>query len=367
MESLLEGPTPLKAPIHEATAGWATASDLCKQAAGKAAPTAFMNLRLTDAAAGRSTEPASSSQRQRGAGVKPAEVQSSWKHVMGFLRQPEALNTAGAAADPPSASTSAAAAVMAAKKPPTLPAIRVRPGSSMKKTGPVPASTARAPPVPKFLPTAPATAASTGTAYPPGVAAAAAPAAKVPLPGGKPVLKRKQPAGGGPKAAAAPAAKRAATKAGAPNAKAAKQHDAASRVPKPAVLPTGAAAAHAAEALGEAPGGPAAAVAAALPAAPHPPASEGAAAGAACGAAATKKDAGAAPKRERTKASDLDYAVVAQKVEARVAAGAGSLKDVSVAELKCYLKANKLPVGGKKADLEARLAAHLASRPAAAP
>lgn len=38
---------------------------------------------------------------------------------------------------------------------------------------------------------------------------------------------------------------------------------------------------------------------------------------------------------------------------------AGKMKDVSVPEMQCFLKAHKQAVGGKKADLEARVAALL--------
>lgn len=58
-------------------------------------------------------------------------------------------------------------------------------------------------------------------------------------------------------------------------------------------------------------------------------------------------------------------------------AAAGRLRELSIPEMQCWLRARKLPVGGKKADLEARLAAALPpgtlppgwapSAPAAAP
>ena len=64
-------------------------------------------------------------------------------------------------------------------------------------------------------------------------------------------------------------------------------------------------------------------------------------------AAATK-----AP-RQRKKAEDVDLAEVEKKIHEKQAAG--RLQDVSIPELKCFLKARKLPVGGKKSDLLTRV------------
>lgn len=60
----------------------------------------------------------------------------------------------------------------------------------------------------------------------------------------------------------------------------------------------------------------------------------------------------AAP-RKRTKAGDL----APQDVEAKVARlhKEGSLSMLTIPEMKCFLKTKTLPVGGKKADLIARL------------
>jgi hypothetical protein len=78
-------------------------------------------------------------------------------------------------------------------------------------------------------------------------------------------------------------------------------------------------------------------------------------------AAAAAVDA-AAPKRTKTKASDLDLAAVTAKVLAAYAAGGGSsLKGLSVPEMQCYLRANGQRGGPtKKAEVEARLLALLA-------
>jgi hypothetical protein len=65
-----------------------------------------------------------------------------------------------------------------------------------------------------------------------------------------------------------------------------------------------------------------------------------------------------APPRKRTKAGDLDAAHVEAKVRAQHAAGA--LDKLSIPEMKVFLKARKLPLGGKKADLVARLGEALA-------
>ena len=79
-------------------------------------------------------------------------------------------------------------------------------------------------------------------------------------------------------------------------------------------------------------------------------------------AAATAPPAAAGPPapaaaRKRTKASDLDLAAVAAKVAEKHAAG--GLKELSMPEMQCYLRAAKLAVSGKKADLEARITAQL--------
>lgn len=73
------------------------------------------------------------------------------------------------------------------------------------------------------------------------------------------------------------------------------------------------------------------------------------------GAAPAPATAAAAPKapRQRKKAEDIDLAEVEKKFQEKQAAG--RLQDVSIPELKCFLKARKLPVGGKKSDLLARV------------
>lgn len=72
-------------------------------------------------------------------------------------------------------------------------------------------------------------------------------------------------------------------------------------------------------------------------------------------AAPAPATAAAAPKapRQRKKAEDIDLAEVEKKLHEKQAAG--RLQDVSIPELKCFLKARKLPVGGKKSDLLARV------------
>lgn len=82
----------------------------------------------------------------------------------------------------------------------------------------------------------------------------------------------------------------------------------------------------------------------------QPQPSKAAAAGNAEGVLAAK-----AP-RKRTKAADMDLAAVEAKAH-----GPGGLAKLSVPELQCLLKARKLPVGGKKADLVARVELHLAA------
>ena len=59
------------------------------------------------------------------------------------------------------------------------------------------------------------------------------------------------------------------------------------------------------------------------------------------------------PQCKRTKAGDLDATAVEAKVMAQHVARA--LDKLSMPEMKCALKVRKLPVGGKKADLIARL------------
>ena len=73
------------------------------------------------------------------------------------------------------------------------------------------------------------------------------------------------------------------------------------------------------------------------------------------GAAAAAK----APPRKRTKAEDLDMAQVEAKVREKHAIG--QLDKLSIPELKCFLKARKQPLGGKKADLVARVTEVLAT------
>eukprot|EP00798_Chlamydomonas_sp_ICE-L_P023033 gene23033-30227_t len=63
------------------------------------------------------------------------------------------------------------------------------------------------------------------------------------------------------------------------------------------------------------------------------------------------------PPRKRSKAADLDLEEVkAKAVEKHTS---GKLKDLSLAEMQCFLRAHKLAVSGKKADLELRVAAIL--------
>ncbi len=81
------------------------------------------------------------------------------------------------------------------------------------------------------------------------------------------------------------------------------------------------------------------------------PDADAAAAMAAAAAAATTAPAKA--PRQRKKADDIDLAEVERKIQEKFAAG--KLADLSIPELKCFLKARKLPVGGKKSDLVARV------------
>lgn len=80
--------------------------------------------------------------------------------------------------------------------------------------------------------------------------------------------------------------------------------------------------------------------------------SKGTQAQAGAGDAAT----GAKPARKRAKAGDMDLAAVQAK-----ARGPGGAAKLSVPELQCLLRALKLPVSGKKADLLARLEPHVAA------
>lgn len=59
--------------------------------------------------------------------------------------------------------------------------------------------------------------------------------------------------------------------------------------------------------------------------------------------------AAAAPARKRVKATDLDLESV------KIKAGVQGVEALSIPELQCYLRAHKLPVGGKKVDLQQRL------------
>lgn len=102
------------------------------------------------------------------------------------------------------------------------------------------------------------------------------------------------------------------------------------------LIGTAAGSAGAAKTLGD-PAAQAASAAAATEGAPAPAAT----------AALTK-----AP-RQRKKADDIDLAEVEKKIYERQAAG--RLQEISIPELKCFLKARKLPVGGKKAELIARM------------
>ena len=62
--------------------------------------------------------------------------------------------------------------------------------------------------------------------------------------------------------------------------------------------------------------------------------------------------------RKRVKADELDAAVVGAKIAQKQKEG--KLAELTVPEMKCFLKGRKLPVGGKKADLIARLEGCLA-------
>jgi len=77
------------------------------------------------------------------------------------------------------------------------------------------------------------------------------------------------------------------------------------------------------------------------------------AAAAMAAAAAAAATAPAKVPRQRKKADDIDLAEVEKKIQEKFAAG--KLADLSIPELKCFLKARKLPVGGKKSDLVARV------------
>lgn len=67
--------------------------------------------------------------------------------------------------------------------------------------------------------------------------------------------------------------------------------------------------------------------------------------------------------RKRTKADDLDAAAVEAKV--RQMHSQGQLTKLTIPEMKCFLKAKKLSVGGKKAELMARVSECLAGPTAA--
>ena len=60
-----------------------------------------------------------------------------------------------------------------------------------------------------------------------------------------------------------------------------------------------------------------------------------------------------AGKKPRVKASDLDATAVDAKVTSKYACG--SLKDLSIPEMQCFLRSKGQPVGGKKAELEQKL------------
>jgi hypothetical protein len=77
------------------------------------------------------------------------------------------------------------------------------------------------------------------------------------------------------------------------------------------------------------------------------------AAAAMAAAAAEATTAPAKAPRQRKKADDIDLAEVGRKIQEKFAAG--KLADLSIPELKRFLKARKLPVGGKKSDLVARV------------
>ena len=85
------------------------------------------------------------------------------------------------------------------------------------------------------------------------------------------------------------------------------------------------------------------------------------AAQAAAGTAGAPAKPKAAP-RARQKASDLDAAQVEAKV--RQMCAQGLQEKLSIPEIKCFLKARKVAVGGKKADLLSRLSGVLKSAPA---
>ena len=65
-----------------------------------------------------------------------------------------------------------------------------------------------------------------------------------------------------------------------------------------------------------------------------------------------------APAKPRAKAADIDLAQTEVKLKEKQAAG--KLGELSIPQLKVLLKARKLPLGGKKADLITRLQGHLA-------
>ena len=71
---------------------------------------------------------------------------------------------------------------------------------------------------------------------------------------------------------------------------------------------------------------------------------------------ATGAVTGAKPARKRAKAVDMDLTAVQAK-----ARGAGGAAKLSVPEMQCLLRALKLPVSGKKAELLVRLEPHMAA------
>ena len=91
---------------------------------------------------------------------------------------------------------------------------------------------------------------------------------------------------------------------------------------------------------------------------PHPVSAEGAAAATAaprCGAASIAAAAAspAKPRAARPKAAELDAAQVQAKVRELFAQD--QQQKLTVPEIKCFLRAQKVPVGGNKADLLVRV------------
>jgi hypothetical protein len=54
-------------------------------------------------------------------------------------------------------------------------------------------------------------------------------------------------------------------------------------------------------------------------------------------------------------------------VQVNARAGSGKLQELSIPEMQCWLRSRKLPVGGKKGDLEARILNALGLPPWPAP